>query len=173
MRFLAAVVLLALLVPLSQVTANPAAAPDNAAAEYAKHFGALGKLSVAVANAMPAEQYGFRPHPESMNFGELMSHIATTNYQFCGGLKDVAPPPLPSPADKDSVVKFLSDSFDYCWTVIPNLTADQLSQPHNSPDGRLPGREILLAMYIHVAHHRGQAEIYLRDKGIRPPSYMI
>jgi uncharacterized damage-inducible protein DinB len=24
-----------------------------------------------------------------------------------------------------------------------------------------------------VAHHRGQAEIYLRDKGIRPPSYKV
>jgi uncharacterized damage-inducible protein DinB len=57
--------------------------------------------------------------------------------------------------------------------VIPNLTDQQLSQAHDSPDGRLPGREILLAMYVHVAHHRGQAEIYLRDKGIRPPSYRI
>jgi len=28
-------------------------------------------------------------------------------------------------------------------------------------------------MYVHVAHHRGQAEVYLRDKGIKPPSYMI
>jgi uncharacterized damage-inducible protein DinB len=37
----------------------------------------------------------------------------------------------------------------------------------------LSGREVLLAMYVHVAHHRGQAEIYLRDKGIKPPSYMI
>jgi len=44
---------------------------------------------------------------------------------------------------------------------------------NNSPDGRLPGREILLAMYVHVAHHRGQAEVYLRDKGITPPSYII
>jgi uncharacterized damage-inducible protein DinB len=57
--------------------------------------------------------------------------------------------------------------------VIPNLTEEQLGKVHNSPDGRLPGREVLLAMYVHVAHHRGQAEVYLRDKGIKPPSYMI
>jgi uncharacterized damage-inducible protein DinB len=37
----------------------------------------------------------------------------------------------------------------------------------------MPGRDVLLAMYVHVAHHRGQAEIYLRDKGIRPQSYMV
>ena len=168
---------------LVTLTAN-AAAP--AAGEYAKHFGALGELSVAVAQAMPADQYGFRPHPESMDFGQLMSHIATTNYQFCAGLKDSDPPALPSPAgkdpagkdkdndkDKDAIVKFLSDSFDYCSTVIPNLTEEQLNTAHNSPDGHLLGREILLAMYIHVAHHRGQAEIYLRDKGIKPPQYKI
>ncbi|MGZ4835457.1 MAG: DinB family protein [Terriglobales bacterium] len=56
---------------------------------------------------------------------------------------------------------------------IPTLTDAQLAATHNSPDGRLSGREVLLAVYIHVAHHRGQAEIYLRDKGIKPPRYMI
>ena len=149
------------------------AAPGSAAGEYAKHFGALGKLSVAVAQAMPADQYGFRPHPDSMDFGALMVHIATTNYQFCAGLKDSAPPAVPSPAGKDAIVKFLSDSFTYCADIIPNLTEEQLSKAHDSPDGHLPGWELLLAMYIHVAHHRGQAEIYLRGKGIKPPSYMI
>jgi len=146
---------------------------DVPAAEYAKHFGALGKLSVAVADAMPADQYGFRPHPESMDFGELMQHIAKTNYQFCAGLKDSAVPSWPAATDKASIEKFLSDSFDYCASIIPTLSDTQLTAIHNSPDGKLPGREVLLAMYIHVAHHRGQAEIYLRDKGIRPPRYML
>jgi len=164
---------LGLLTSLSLSAVNALAAAPPAAAEYAKHFDALSKLSIAVAQAMPSDQYSFRPHPESMDFGQFMSHIATTNYQFCAGLKDSEPPALPSPTDKDAVVKFLSDPFDYCASVIPNLTEQQLSTVHNSPDGPLLGREILLAMYIHVAHHRGQAEIYLRDKGIKPPSYRI
>jgi uncharacterized damage-inducible protein DinB len=145
----------------------------GAAGEYAKHFEALRRLSIEVAEAMPAKEYGFRPHPESMDFGALMSHIATTNYQFCAGLQDSGPPALPSPTEKEAVVKFLADSFEYCGAVIPKLTEEQLTKAHDSPDGHLPGREILLAMYVHVAHHRGQAEIYLRDKGIRPPSYRI
>lgn len=164
---------LAVLLSLPLLTANAATDAVNAAGEYSKHFGALSKLSVAVAQAMPPDQYGFRPHSESMTFGELMSHIATTNYQFCAGLRDSATPALPSPADKDAVVKFLSDSFDYCSGIIPNRTDEQLNRIHSSPDGRLPGKEVLLAMYVHVAHHRGQAEIYLRDKGIRPPQYRI
>jgi uncharacterized damage-inducible protein DinB len=166
----------AVLMPLlSCAAAVPAAPVDSAGAagEYSKHFAALGKLSIAVAQAMPPEQYSFRPHPDSMNFGQLMSHIAGTNYQFCAGLKDSDPPALPSPTEKDAIVKFLSASFEYCSAVIPNLTDTQMSHTHNSPDGRLSGREVLLAMYIHVAHHRGQAEIYLRDKGIQPPRYII
>ena len=152
--------------------AIPAGAGE-AAGEYGKHFKALRDLSVAVAEAMPAEQYGFKPHPESMNFGEVMTHIATTNYQFCAGLKDAEPPALPNPTEKAGIVKFLSDSFAYCGDVLPTLTEEQLEKSHNSPDGHLPGREILLAMFVHVAHHRGQAEIYLRDKGIRPPGYRV
>jgi uncharacterized damage-inducible protein DinB len=166
---LASAWMITLLIPTAPAQAQPA----PPAGEYAKHFDALAKLSVAVANAMPADQYGFRPHPESMDFGQLMSHIATTNYQFCASLTDAPTPTLPSPTERDGVVKFLSDSFTYCSRVIPQLTEEQLKASHNSPDGNLPGREVLLAMYIHVAHHRGQAEIYLRDKGIKPPLYRI
>jgi uncharacterized damage-inducible protein DinB len=164
---------LAVLLPLSLLTVDNARSQVNTAGEYSKHFAALTKLSIAVAQAMPAEQYPFRPHPESMNFGELITHIATTNYQFCAGFADSTPPASPSPTAKEAFVQFLSGSFDYCSAVISKLTQEQLNTTHDSPDGRLFGREILLAMYVHVAHHRGQAEIYLRDKGIRPPSYMI
>ena len=138
-------VALGVLLTLTTAMQTATAGQSVAAGEYAKHFAALSKLSVAVAQAMPADQYSFRPHPESMDFGQLMSHTATTNYQFCAGLKDTDPPALPSPTGKDGVVKFLSDSFEYCAKVIPNLTEDELKQAHNSPDGHLPGREILLA----------------------------
>jgi hypothetical protein len=143
------------------------------AGEYVKHLDALAKLSIQVADAMPADQYGYKPHPDSMTFGELMSHIAATNFQFCAGLADAATPQLPSPSDKPGIVKFLTDSFAYCSTVIPALKEASLTAKHDSPDGRLTGWEVLLAMFVHTAHHRGQAEIYLRNKGIRPPSYMI
>lgn len=162
-----------LLICLGFLTPQTAGAQASAAGEYAKHFAALSQLSVAVARAMPPDQYSFRPHPESMDFGQLISHIATTNYQFCAGLKDSTTPKLPSPSDKDAIVKFLSDSFEYCSGVISSMSEEQLRKTHSFPDGQLPGREVLLAMYIHVAHHRGQAEIYLRDKGIKPPSYRI
>jgi uncharacterized damage-inducible protein DinB len=33
------------------------------------------------------------------------------------------------------------------------------------------GRQILLGMFAHTAHHRAQLEVYLRLKGIVPPAY--
>jgi DinB superfamily len=110
---------------LMTTTAFAAPALGGAAGEYEKHFDARANLSIAVAQAMPAEQYGFKPHPESMTFGELMSHVAATNYQFCAGLKGVNPPSLPSPTDRDGVIKFLSDSFAYGSEIISNLTEQQ------------------------------------------------
>jgi uncharacterized damage-inducible protein DinB len=156
-------------------------APDQSGAapkpagEYAQHLAALGKLTVGVAEAMPPEEYDFRPDPPSMSFGEQMLHIARTNYGYCAGLQDSQPPaPVASQTTgKDAIIKLLSESFNYCSAVIPNLTVEQLGKTHSSPDGVLLGREILLAFYIHVAHHWGQAEVYLRDKGIRPPSSII
>jgi hypothetical protein len=75
-------------------------AQPGTATEYSQHLGALSKLSVAVAEAMPPEQYAFRPDPGSMSFGEVMSHIAATNFAFCAGLKDSAPPMRLPPATR-------------------------------------------------------------------------
>jgi len=82
-----------------------------------------------------------------MDFGALLSHIATTQLQFRAGLKDADGPALPSPTEKDAVVKFLGDSFDYCSCCHLRDLGKQLGKVHNSR-WKAPGREILLAMYI-------------------------
>ncbi len=35
----------------------------------------------------------------------------------------------------------------------------------------LTGRQLVLGMFVHTAHHRGKAEVYLRANGIKPPDY--
>jgi uncharacterized damage-inducible protein DinB len=149
-------------------------AADSAfAEEFGKRWIKTRKMSIGVAEAMPPIQYAFRPDPGSMTFAEQITHVARINYAFCAGLKDTAMPPLPAPTDKDTLTKFLADSFDYCSASIATVTESQMNQPHSTPDGRLNGRELLLALYVHMAHHRGQMEVYLRDKGIAPPQYVF
>lgn len=151
---------------------NSYAADSKFAEEFGKRWVTTRKLAIEVAEAMPPVQYAFRPDPGSMTFAEQISHIAQTNYAFCAGLKDTGSPPDPAATGKDALIKFLAGSFDYCAAAIATMTDDQMNRPHSSPDGRLNGRELLLALYVHMAHHRGQSEVYLRIKGIQPPQYV-
>src|SRR5258707_1234017 len=59
------VLALVVVLPFSRYAVDAGGFPSNTAGEYSKHFGALSKLSIAVAEAMPPDQYGFRPrvHP--------------------------------------------------------------------------------------------------------------
>jgi uncharacterized damage-inducible protein DinB len=160
------------LLPVSAFSANPEGAGFHGG-EFAKRWAAAGKLALAVAGKMPAADYGFRAGPGSMSFGEQIAHIAQTNYAFCAGLKDSKAPAWTDPSGREPLIQALSDSFSYCSTVISGLTEAQADALHSSPDGTLTGRECLLAMFVHVAHHRGQAEVYLRAKGIQPPQYLF
>ncbi|HEX4594146.1 MAG TPA: DinB family protein [Bryobacteraceae bacterium] len=155
------------------LAANSFAADSKFAEEFGRRWTRTRPLAIGVAQAMPPVQYAFRPDPGSMSFGEQVEHVAQSNFAFCAGLKDTAAPLAPSPKEKDALVKYLTDSFDYCSTAIASVTPEQMDRPHSSPDGRLNGRELLLAMYVHVAHHRGQQEVYLRIKGIAPPQYVF
>ena len=79
----------------------------------------------------------------------------TPSKSAADGLKDFKMTARAKPDGKDAIIKFLGDSFDYLSAVIATLTDEQLSQVHPSPDGRLTGRDILLAIYGDMAHHRG------------------
>ena len=51
---------------------------------------------------------------------------------------------------------------------MPAANADKVVGP---PNRNLTGTEWLWSYFTHTAHHRGQAEVYLRLKGIKPPAY--
>ena len=43
--------------------------PSKYSGEFAKHWKTARELTLAVADAMPAENYDFKPNPEEMSFG--------------------------------------------------------------------------------------------------------
>ena len=148
--------------------------------EFVKDWQISRQFTLDVADAMPAEFYNFKPNPEEMTFGEQIIHIAGSNiYRFreITGIKppfdfDPAKPPV---SDKASAMKLLALSFDYVIEVLPQITPEQLKHTwhipswkgRNDPDGRA----MVLNMFVHTAHHRAQCEVYLRVKGIKPPTY--
>jgi uncharacterized damage-inducible protein DinB len=164
--------------PLAHLRA-PNRDPDDQGSvsqEFKARWATTKAFTLEVADAMPEADYGFKPTPGEMTFGALMWHIAIANEFRFSQVAGVAfqPPAGPLPSDKPTILKGLAASFDHCAAIADKLTSAQLDASYPVDWVGMPtatGRQILLAMFTHTAHHRGQAEVYLRLKGIVPPKY--
>lgn len=141
----------------------------------------MGEFTLAVAKAMPAENYSFKPVPEEMSFGQLIVHIAMADANACANASGSAAPAAPDSlksamksdtgnVDKDAAIAYDSSVFDFCNNAIAGLTPEKLDAVVGQTR-KMTGFEWLWAYFTHTAHHRGQAEVYLRLKGIKPPQY--
>ena len=135
-------------------------------------------FTLAVAEAMPADKYDFKVAPEERSFGELMIHIAASQAERFAQISGAQPPfnvdEHSQESDKADVLKVLAQSFDFCIARLDSLTPAQLNKNYRVDWYERPevsGREMVSAMFVHTAHHRGQAEVYLRANGITPPAY--
>ena len=77
------------------VLAAPAAAQTPQKDTLLKHW-TSGEFTLAVANAMPADDYNFRATQEEMNFGQLMAHIGLADRNACANASGLTPLPLPA-----------------------------------------------------------------------------
>lgn len=163
--------------------ASPAAAQIPQRDVLLKHWKTSGEFTLAVADAMPADGYNFRATPEEMSFGQLMAHIAMADRNACtqaSGLTAPALPPAIEAWSKDSVrvdvskgaaTSFVKEIFEFCSKAIAEMPAANADKVVGPPNRNLTGAEWLWSYFTHTAHHRGQAEVYLRLKGIKPPAY--
>lgn len=142
-------------------------------ADLIKHLNASKAFSLDVANAMPAEAYTFQAEdkvqPPDRTFGEIMLHIGQSTYSYCGAVSGMKAPAAPAASDKTAVTQYISDAFDSC--VKAASAEENLERMVKRGNNELAVREIFWAMLTHDAHHRGQMEVYLRLKGVKPPAY--
>jgi uncharacterized damage-inducible protein DinB len=148
-----------------------------------KHWKTSGEFTLAVANAMPADGYTFRPTPEEMSFGQVITHIGLADRNACSVASGLTAPVLAAPIEafakdsakvevsKDAATSFVKDIFDFCGKAITEMPAANADKVVGPPNRNLTGIEWLWSYFTHTAHHRGQAEVYLRLKGIKPPAY--
>jgi DinB superfamily len=148
-----------------------------------KHWKTSGDFTIAVAKLMPAADYGYKPVPDELTFGQVLIQVGRANLGACAvasGSKrpDVSPALIDEESgkqapDKDAIVQFLSSSFDFCNQAVAGMTPEKLDAIVGSPNRKMTGFEWLWAYFTHTAHHRGQLEVYLRLKGIKPPEYVF
>jgi hypothetical protein len=162
--------------------ALPALAQTTIKDALVNHWKVTSDFTTAVAKQMPAADYGFRPVPEELSFGQLIVQIGAANVGACSvasGMKGPAAPEKLAEAlkdekkdvDKDAAVQYLTDTFKFCNEAVASMTPEKLDATVGRGTRKMTGFEWLWAYFTHTAHHRGQAEVYLRLKGIVPTTY--
>ena len=133
---------------------------------------------IEAAEAMPAGDYAFKPTPQVRSFAELVGHVAFGNFFLCSMAKGE---PTPSKVnfertvtDKPGLVKALGDSLNYCDGVFKETTDANANQQVkvSGPGGSGQSTRALVLMFntTHNNEHYGNIVVYLRLKGIVPPS---
>ena len=123
---------------------------------------------------MPADQYGFKPTPDVRSFGQIVGHVAATQWMICGAAKQDPPSKKPSnekPATKAELQKALNEAFAYCDRAYADSTDASLSTQMVELFGKKMPK--FSALDINVAHdneHYGNIVTYLRLKRLTPPS---
>lgn len=165
------------------LVAAPLLAQSTVKDALIKHWKTSGEFTIAVAEAMPADSYNFRPNPAEMSFGQLMAHIAGVNENACANASGLPRPVMPPKivewskdtekvdVSKETAIPFLRESFEFCDKAVAAMTPERLDTVVGPPARNLTGFEWLFGYFTHTAHHRAQAEVYLRVKGIKPPDY--
>lgn len=132
-------------------------------------------FTLKVAEAMPAEDYSYKPFADARPFGEEMQHLAQAEGYYLGQLGKGRGPAAPKgDTGKDATVKYLTENFDWAIGVVGQLTAADLTKTFNVGRGATTtGLDLLYQAMIHTAHTRGYGEMYLRNKGVKPPEYDV
>ena len=145
---------------------------ESVATLMARHWKISKEFTIAVAEVMPESGYSFKPNDEEMSFGDLMIHIAMANANYASrAAGEKNPFTKPESSDKAAAMKILNESYDYCIQKLGGLSGELYSKMSGPTGRQMSGTEAAWAGFTHAAHHRGQAEVYLRVKGLKPPAY--
>ena len=125
---------------------------------------------IAAAQQMPEEHYSFRPTPELRSFGELMAHIAESNFEMAAIAKGEENPMSQVGTSKTEVLEALQTSFDYSAETRKDMTAERRATPVKFMGGSQPAGNVLDFSVFHSLQHYGNVIVYMRLKGLVPPS---
>ncbi len=137
-----------------------------------KHLKTSEDFTLKVAEAMPESDYEFKLTPDQMTFGGQITHLTQAVLHYLAPLSsEKSATSKPASAKKADVIAFVRTSFEGAEADVSKLTMDDMSKTYKMGNRSMSGMELILGMFVHTAHHRSAAEMYLRAKGITPPVY--
>lgn len=126
--------------------------------------------------AMPEENYSFKPTPDTRTFSDHMLHFTDANYELAplaGGIKSpIEPGAAARSADKSkaATIKTVMAGYDFVISNIKNMKPGDFQDTIKVFDKYVMTKATLLnKIFEHQTHHIGQTTIYFRLKGLTPP----
>jgi|ERR1700733_2319296 len=132
------------------------------------------KNTVAAVEAMPADKFNYKPTAAQRTFGQLVVHIAETNYLLCSKAAAVSPPKVEDVKDSDSKAKLvaaLKASYDFCSDTLGKMDDSKLTETTEVFGGKQVTRAWLSLILVGAwDDHYAEAAMYLRLNGVLPPT---
>ena len=165
---------------LMLVLSTPALAQDTAKAGTSPGVDALRSMweqqstfVLRSAEQMPEADYAFKPVATVRSFGQLIAHVAGSQYSMCAGALGEAPREEDeiekSVTTKAKLVEALRASTEYCRRAYAMSDADAARTVSMYGESRT--RMWALALNAtHDGEHYGNIITYMRIKGMVPPS---
>lgn len=135
------------------------------------------KSTLQMAQAMPENQYNYKPAADEMSFRAQLLHISQNVNWLTSTHLTTQPSPFPNGGLKDTgqskaaVEQLIAQAFDYAIESVRAFDAATLEEKVTFFAGPLSKRQILNLLNDHQSHHRGQLVVYLRMNGVKPPAY--
>ena len=134
----------------------------------------VSRQLVQLAEAIPAEKYGWRPGPGVRSVSEVIMHIAIANFGLLEPTGVKLPPELKPEFEKTvtakpEVIGWLKRSLDTVKTAHLNVKPSDLTRKvkNGAYDSTVDG--MYLRIIVHANEHMGQLVAYARMNGIVPP----
>ncbi len=150
-----------------------AAQGNDLSFEVKRDYESVRNYFIRAAEKMPEADYGFRPSPDVRTFGQQVAHVADDQYNLCapalGQTRRAAYTAIEkSLSKKAELVAALKDAFAYCDRAYGELTDASGAEPVT---GRMRTKFGMLNWNLwHTWEHYGNIVVYLRMKGLVPPS---
>ena len=135
----------------------------------------VSRQLIALAEAIPAEKYSWRPAPGVRSTGEVFMHIAGTNYFLLNRMGHKPPADFESldvakvATDKAKVIEWLKRSLDAVRDAHAAATPAELQKTEKFFDHQTTDEGLYLRLLIHANEHMGQLVAYARMNGVVPP----
>jgi uncharacterized damage-inducible protein DinB len=134
----------------------------------------VSKQLIALAEAIPAEKYSWRPAPGVRSVSEVFMHIALANFSLLSftGPKmpaDMKPDLEKTVTKKADVIQWLKRSLDAVKTARAHLKPGDLGRKVEIHGKTVTVDGMYLRIIVHANEHMGQLVAYARMNGIVPP----